>query len=556
VHTLVKINAFDVPWHLATARLAFATGHWPTENTFSYTFPHYPIYQQYPVFQALLYGLYKLGGWAALSLLITGAFGVILLLFMRWGGPLPRARVFHLGWMLVLFSFHTRLAARPDLLSLTLLGALLLALDRHRAGRRWALVAVPLLHWLWVNSHQLFVFSFAIQGLFIAHLVAARLGRRLPRLGLDPADAAVPLWPAVAAFAASLGASLLGPLGLRVTGVFAHTSGSLAAHRAHVQELARLWSDPVWAVVAAVLAVAVLASFWRSRRALHLFDVGLWLFGVALVLSAIRGLVYFTLISGAVLQRGFLRCPPDWGALSPFLRRTFRALALAGTLVLALAVVRHRWFGPAGDKAGLMEAGLGRSRASWPDAALAALKPDPPPGRMMNIPWVLANDIIWDWPEQKVFVDPRFESYPRQFLVDCLHSYSDDALLDRLIGEHQPTWIWSEHCSEDYRERLAHLLGGGGWEATYADAFTVVLVARRPETASYRARHPLTPAADPGDLVPGPASRRARQRLCYARVLRVLGLEAAARDAFARAAADATGDEDLTREIAGADHRP
>src|SRR4029453_793166 len=68
IHVLVKINPFDVPWHLATARLAANLGRWPTHNAFSYTFPDHPVYQQYPAFQLPLYALYQAGGWAALSI--------------------------------------------------------------------------------------------------------------------------------------------------------------------------------------------------------------------------------------------------------------------------------------------------------------------------------------------------------------------------------------------------------------------------------------------------------------------------------------------------------
>ena len=36
---LIRVMAINLPWHLATARLAQETGHWPAVNTFSYTFP-------------------------------------------------------------------------------------------------------------------------------------------------------------------------------------------------------------------------------------------------------------------------------------------------------------------------------------------------------------------------------------------------------------------------------------------------------------------------------------------------------------------------------------
>ena len=57
--SLIRIDMTDTPWHLATARLAFDTGNWPVQNTFSYTYPEYPLYQQYPVYQSLLYLVYS-----------------------------------------------------------------------------------------------------------------------------------------------------------------------------------------------------------------------------------------------------------------------------------------------------------------------------------------------------------------------------------------------------------------------------------------------------------------------------------------------------------------
>ena len=60
---LIRVMAVNLPWHLATARLAQETGHWPAVNTFSYTFPDYPVYQQYPAFQATMWAIFRAAGW-------------------------------------------------------------------------------------------------------------------------------------------------------------------------------------------------------------------------------------------------------------------------------------------------------------------------------------------------------------------------------------------------------------------------------------------------------------------------------------------------------------
>src|SRR6185295_3537841 len=52
---LIRIACGDIAWHLATARVASATGLWPVTNLFSHTWPGYALYQQYPVFQSCVY---------------------------------------------------------------------------------------------------------------------------------------------------------------------------------------------------------------------------------------------------------------------------------------------------------------------------------------------------------------------------------------------------------------------------------------------------------------------------------------------------------------------
>jgi hypothetical protein len=539
---LVKIDPVDVPVHLATARLAEATGHWPSRNTFSWTFPDYVLYQQYPVFQSAIHAVYQLGGWEALSLLVCVGWSAVLALFVRAAGPWRQALPFFVFWGAVVFSLQTRTSLRPDLLSLLLLSGSLIVLDAYRR-RRAAIALLPLLHWLWANGHQLFILSFVVQGLFLGHLLLARLGR----LGVDRSDASLPLWPPLAALLASAALTLATPLGLDVLHVFAQTAGSVAHHRHEVDELARVWSEPVWLVIALTVTLPTAAVLVRSWRAWNPFELGLWLVAVAMAGGAIRGLVYATLVSGVVFQRALVRRPLAWW--SPFLRHAYRWLGVAFTAALVLAVVKHRWLTP---PATLLEtqAGLGRTQGDWPDAALAALKPDPPPGRMMNVSWPFANDLIWDWPEQPVFVDPRFEAYPRDFLVDAMRSRHDDAVMARLIDTYRPGWLFVDHCFAPERARVAHLVRGGGWQVTHADVMAVALVPRTPVTENYRARHPFSPDQAPAGLVASPPARRARQRLCYGRLLAALGFTRPARVQLAEAQREAAADGSLRAEIA------
>lgn len=514
---LIRQACNDIGWHLATARLAEAAGGWPTTNSFSHTWPEYPLAQQYPLFQAVLLGIYHAAGWSGLSLLNAAGWLGVLLLFMRWGGRWRRTAWLHLPWMVGLMALQRRMILRPDLFSMLLLAAELLVIDCYLAGderagdgrrnRRAAwLLLLPALQWLWANSHQLYPLGLAVQGLLLGHLVLARWGR----CGVDRGSAGRPLLPVLGAGVLSAGACLLTPLGTGIVHVIANTSGSLAHHRGDVQEFARLWQRPWELQLAVACGVLGAAGLWRMRRCWRLVDVGLWCGALVMTLAAVRGLVFFGPVSVAIFARSFRTVhtwPPQWLGWP-----AVRVATVAATLVLAGNVVFHRWVAPPPALGGT-QPGLGRSLGDWPDGAVAFLRTHPPPGRMLNLPWSLGSPLIWELPDQPVFVDARLEAYPRDFLVECMAAERDDAVLARQIERDQPGWIIANHRDADVRARALHLLAGGAWACVHADTLTLVLVRESPENQRYLADRRLT-AADlaPHDLLAAPEALRALQR--------------------------------------------
>jgi hypothetical protein len=188
--------------------------------------------------------------------------------------------------------------------------------------------------------------------------------------------------------------------------------------------------------------------------------------------------------------------------------------------LLLAAVAKHRLLTPsAGVNA--VQAGLGRSVGNWPDAAIARLRPDPPPGPMMNLPWSLANALIWYWPEEKVFVGSPLRVLPAGLPRRCL------AIGARRRRPRSPAARARDPVDPRRALRIARrpparaLLASGAWEPVYADSLVVALVRRSAATEGYRATHRFAPAPDPPDLVPGPPALRARQRGCYEAIVRL-----------------------------------
>jgi hypothetical protein len=514
---LIRVQAINLPWHLATARLAHETGHWPARNTFSYTFPDHPVYQQYPAFQGVCWALLRAGGWPALSLLTGIGWTLVVLLFARWAGPWREGAARHVFWMLAVYALWRRMMLRPDLFSMVALGALLVALDGYARTRRAALavVGVPLAHLFWVDSHQLWPLSLVVQAAFVGHVLLSRkLGREAPALG-----------PVIAALGLSLAVTFATPLGAEIWLAPARTATSLALFRDNVAEFKRVWTMPLELGLTLATGIPAAWALGRAGRRAEPFDALLWLLSLALVVSAVRGLMFFGVVSIAVFQRAAARLraagEPLVPGVGPEARRLLGALGVAFTVLLTANVVYRRWIDPPLALGGT-QPGLGRSYGGWGEGMTAFLRSAPPPGHMLNMGAGVGDLVILDAPGIPVFVDSRLETYPVPFLRDVLALDTDDALLDRVVAEHDVRWLVAEHFREGIRARVLHLLARG-WAPVYVDSAYVVVVRPTPETAAYVAAHRIDlRAATPGDLVEPPALR-AQQLAAFASLQRALG---------------------------------
>ncbi|MEQ1506698.1 MAG: hypothetical protein ABMB14_31010, partial [Myxococcota bacterium] len=174
--------------------------------------------------------------------------------------------------------------------------------------------------------------------------------------------------------------------------------------------------------------------------------------------------------------------------------------------------------------------------------AIAMLRADPPPGEVLNLGWVAGNPLIHGlYPVRRVFVDPRWEAYPRPFLLAAIAAVHDPALFAAELDQWRPGFVVVELRERDAVQRAGELVAAG-WAVVHVDTDLAVLVPTTDATAAYRARHPPL-----GSIGLGPVDGwstapvvRAQQQARFARLRAALGdpAGAAALVAEARATSD------------------
>jgi hypothetical protein len=463
-----------------------------------------------------MWAILRATGWGGLSVATAAGWMLAFLLVARWGGTFRQGARFHVLWMLGLWALQRRMIMRPDMFSMIAFGAELLALDAFARGKTRALAVVPLAHLLWANSHQLWPLSLVIQAMFVADLAWQR-DRRRARL-------------AALALAASVLLTFATPLGFKIALAPLRTAASLSLFREQVDEFHRVWTMSHEMTLALATGLPAAWALWRTRRRLSLFDLGLWLLSLALLISAVRGLMFFGVISVAVFQRCVLRAhaagerllPP----LGPITRRILRAAGLTATAIAAGAAVHYRWLRPSYALGGT-QPGLGRAYGGWAEAATDFIRGAPPPGRMLNLGMGLGDDVLFWVPGIPVFVDSRLESYPAPFLQTVMSAQNNDAELATLIDRYDVQWVFGSHARPAQRARLLHLLAAG-WRPVYVDTGHLILVRPSPATADYLRAHAIDlRPAPPGDLVAAPAAIRKQQQENFAALKAALGPEPA-----------------------------
>jgi hypothetical protein len=434
--------------HLRTGRLILDHGI-PHTDPYSYTAAGTHWVGQSWLADAL-YGL---------LLRTTGAFGVRLLgglvcaavavLLFRLALRLSRQRVrAALLTLVALGGFFTLWSIRPLALGALALVALVWMVEVPDSwiGRR-PVVALPVLFWLWANVHGSFALGFAYLGL---HLVGRWIDGAPPWKGRERTLGSGAAIAFVVIFANPFGASLV-------------TFPVMLLGRGDILRHVVEWSSPdfhttrgyAYALWVAVFVFVVARGARRvSRRdlvvAVPFLVLGFW---------ALRNIAIAPIVGLPVLARAVAvsapRVPPRPNTAA--LHRVCAAILVALIGVIGLRAAAQPDF----------------RLTDQPVAAMASIERQELLGRNLLTDDADAGYVLLRyWPDQRVFMDDRFDMYPRAVIRDFMTVSNGQPGWDRVLRDRDVeviVWGHDRLLSELLRQ-------SGDWKIVHSDARDDVFV--------------------------------------------------------------------------------
>ncbi|MEW6743268.1 MAG: tetratricopeptide repeat protein [Planctomycetota bacterium] len=482
---LSEVGNPDLPLHLRTGAYALENGP-PRTNVFSHLYSTRPMVDDKWLFQVVVFGVYELGGFEALSLFKAGL--VLALALLLAGAASVRGRLTAsavLACGLALLAAHPRLMVRPDLLSLVFLAAVLRLFRRYLEHRRkWPLAVLFALQVVWVNSHGYFI---------LAPLLAFTLALGVwidERRGLAPRGAARDL---LGMGGILLLLSLLNPYFLAGALYPITTLLDLWQHqdlyRSSISEFQPTFTGyprlPYDLVVHRVLIVGLVAALISSARRVAARDLLLAGLFVAISLSLRRNVAPFAVVAAVIIA-------PQLAKLELSLAQRFRGGALGAVLVVSLLGLGLAAIGATGRlvprERTVRSFGVGLARDIFPEREIDFVARHALAAQPWN-PFDHGSYIVWRlWPEVRPTMDGNTSGYPAPFLAQHVEEAAGRVPPDEIRAR-----TGADYFLVRVFDRLASRLSHEpGYAPVYLGLHLVMFVPREERWSELIAAHDLT----------------------------------------------------------------
>lgn len=443
----------DVWWHIRLGEVMLQTGSLVPSDVFSYTRFGTPWPWKDWGTALLLFGTWSLGGLTGLVLLkgsmLVGT-GALQWVQLRRVRALPLA-VVSLSVAICMSAASFRFTERGATVSLVIVAAIVLLIDRHRAGRKGLWWAVPLVV-LNANIHRGVLFVPVLLGALagVELLEAKVLGRERP-------------WKQslLVAVLGGLGI-LLTPFGIRI---ITTTIALMGQHTALITEWAPVEYPLVQRLTPATL-VAIpfigLGGLLRAVKSRDPWDAAIVLLAFGLGMQSIRHLPYIALLGAGPAASGFAAFGKDvWeGRLRPL-------LCLAPALGALLYVMGRPLPPPA----------FGLAPAHYPEKGVAFIEAQGLQGPMFN-DFGYGGFLIFNlWPEHRVYIDGRTDLvYTPEMVERYVRSAHDPKVFAEEAAQRRFQFVIVDNSP--MQGTFAHLDTNPQWVLVHASRRALIYVRR------------------------------------------------------------------------------
>ena len=445
----------DLWWHVAAGQRILSTGHFPTTDPYSFTVHGNP-WMAYEwlgeVVLALAARLHSLEGLQILLVLLVAALVVLTYCYawVRTGNHLASAAAVALLMVVEQAGF----TLRPQMIGYVFLMITLISLDLFKQGRLKSLWFLPIIFFLWVNTHSSFVVGLVVVACYWAgglvgfqwgNLVADRWEERKRRYLLRVSLASVlavfltPYGARLAAYPFEL--MLMQPLNVMVNSEWSQLDFSVSWGLAFL-----------FIVLAWIVAQIICPIVYRVEIIVPLLLVT--------YVSFLHGrfLLLFVAMFAPILATFLARWLPSYDAAKEryIMNAVFIAALLCGGLALWPSNARLQ----------------GSLRRVYPVGAVEYLRAHPVPSSMFNDEnW--GGFLIWSLaPEHKVFIDGRLDIYEYAGVL------ADYVSIMR-VEQNAPALLRKYGITACLLHRDATLVGmleaSHEWEKVYEDDHSVIL---------------------------------------------------------------------------------
>ncbi len=471
----------DMWWHLRAGQTTWQQKGVLQRDIFSYTRFGEDWVNHSWLSQLVMYGLYALGKFPALSLWVglTAMVAMYVVYLQTEGAIFIRiASVF-----LSAFVSSVVWSPRPQLFSILMFALTGWVLFRYRQGQRNSLIYLLPIFLLWSNLHGGYVLGIILILTQIAGLLLNQLTAEEDQVEQGWQD----LKRLSAWFAGCLLVVLINPNGISMWRIPFQTVGVET-----LQDYITEWASPDFhqpvQQVLLILLFGLYSAAAFSRRRLDGRDLmSVAVFGIS-ALVARRNFGPFALTAAPVLSRHLDDIYREYRQIltlkSPGLRRFFefqkqsekslpsllRTILNSILVVLLLFGTATKWLKVSGQN--FMDRVIPQY---FPAQAASWIEENQPQGRMFNS-YNWGGYLIWRLSHTPVFVDGRTDLFGDPVIKDWLSVVKVETEWEQVIEKWQINWVLIEPD-----QPLAEVLACSGWDRIYQDETAVIYLRNSPD---------------------------------------------------------------------------